>query len=184
MLAARNSGRRATRPPAASKQIHHAPERARSATSCSDAAATRMPAGAACRAVAHSSRRRAITATSAAPTTIAPPAPITTRRAVPLRSGGGLSAGAIAGDPAIGSRARRRRRRALASALQARLGALVDALQLAQARRARRPRPVGLGAVEVVALPGVSRLGLERLEAPAGRGARTARGGAGRAWAG
>src|SRR3954452_595399 len=135
MLAARNSGRRATRPPAASTQIHDAPERARSATSCSAAEATRMPAGAACTAVTNSSRRRAITATSTAPTTIAPPAPMTTRRAVPRRDRGGLTAGGIAVEPATGSLARRRRG-ALAGALQARLGALVDALELAHSRRA------------------------------------------------
>jgi hypothetical protein len=58
-----------------------------------------------------------------------------------------------------------RRRVPETGAPEARIGGLVDALELPQARRARRPLPVGLGAVELVALASVSRLSFELLDA-------------------
>jgi hypothetical protein len=58
-----------------------------------------------------------------------------------------------------------RRRGDAAGAVEAGLRALLDALELAQPGRVRRPRPVAAGAVERNAVARVARLRLERLEA-------------------
>ncbi len=80
MLAARNSGRRASVPPPPRTQIHHPPLRATRATSCSPAATTRITTGAECSAVTNSARWRASTAASTAATPHAPRMPTTSRR--------------------------------------------------------------------------------------------------------
>jgi hypothetical protein len=112
--------------PAAATQTHHAPERETSASSCSAAAATRMPTGAECSAVTNASRWRATTATSAAATPTGTHAPRATRRA-PTRAGrtalivGADRRPAVSSSPATrhspadaASRSRARRKRAAA----------------------------------------------------------------------